>query len=137
MHDYRSHGSVQHQPDQQTISRRYAQAKLFPEDMRKHFYYKKCVHARVFSGKTVYVHGFLDPENRCTYTVFFYKNFPPYTVLSQQWPTAHPQFPPHSRVQGYAGAHPKVGINTAAGAQSIRHSPFWPSFRLRGDVPSV
>ena len=23
-------------------------------------YYKKCVHARVFSGKTVYVHGFLQ-----------------------------------------------------------------------------
>ena len=25
---------------------------------------------------------FLGLENRCTYTVFLYKNFPPYTVLS-------------------------------------------------------
>ena len=31
----------------------------------------------------MYVHGFLGPENRCTYTVFFYKNFPPYTVLNK------------------------------------------------------
>ena len=44
-------------------------------------------------SKTMYVHGFLrktrvrtflGPENRCTYTVFFYKNFPPYTVLKTE-----------------------------------------------------